>query len=52
MLGFDVNNLREWKKVKVKKKLINKKLVKFNCCKGGEMIAKWWKMKGALNFVG
>ena len=33
-------------------KLINAKLVKFNCCKGGKMVKKWWKIKGALNFMG
>ena len=29
-------------------KLINEKLVKYNCCSGGRMVAKWWKIKEAL----
>ena len=32
-------------------KLINKILVKFDCCKGEKIVAKWWKIKGTFNFI-
>ena len=44
--------LRGKKSQTKKTKLINEKLVKFDCCGGGRMVAKWWKIKISLSFVG
>ena len=33
-------------------KLINEKLVKFDCCRDGKIVVKWWKNEGSSQFCG